>query len=97
MTTKPKLSRREFLTGLLSSAAVISAGPIAKIIPVDEPYGISPMMHALPELQGLRHYIEEMTRHIEHQLLFGNKEWTPMEFYGLNHLMDIEDDHETSA
>lgn len=45
------LSRRSLLTGLLSSAAVIAAGPVAKIVVVDDGFGIGPAMQALPTLE----------------------------------------------
>lgn len=41
------LSRRSLLTGLLSSAAVIAAGPVAKVIPVDDGFGVGPAMQSL--------------------------------------------------
>lgn len=60
------LSRRSLLTGLLSSAAVIAAGPVAKIAVVDDGFGVGPAMQALPARPTLEDYARRV---------LGNSDW----------------------
>lgn len=78
MTTN--LSRRGFLGGLLSTAAVISSGPIARIVPPTEieVYGRSPGMVALEDLK----FLEGMSQKIVQTFIYGNPEWCPTQFTG---------------
>lgn len=72
-----ELSRRGFLAGLLSSAAVIAAGPVAKI----EPYPVSNQL--LPWLTEHQEFMEGLSQQITTTLWYGNAEVSPTQFRGL--------------
>lgn len=69
------LSRRSLLTGLLSSAAVIAAGPVAKVA--------APLREIVGGNQALeRHFLEYMSQSIAQTFWYGNSEISPMQFAG---------------
>lgn len=75
------LSRRSLLAGLLSSAAVIAAGPVAKVIAVDDGFGVGPAMQAL-WINKPNAFLEGMSQSIAQTIWYGNSEVQPLRFTG---------------
>lgn len=82
------LSRRSLLTGLLSSAAVIAAGPVAKVIPVDDPlpFGNSPGLFALEDMEFME-FLEGMTQRVFTTMIYDNLV-SPLQFIGFTPAYD---------
>jgi len=89
------LSRRSLLTGLLSSAAVIAAGPVAKVIPATrgrEVIYLNRTIRTFRDLQELE-FIEGMAQRAVSTFIYGNPDATPRQFTGLTlgePLIDID-------
>lgn len=82
------LSRRSLLTGLLSSAAVIAAGPVAKItspIPVGREY---PWWEHWETQQA--QFLEGMAQRAVQTFIYGNPEILPRQFTGLTPFYDAK-------
>lgn len=84
------LSRRSILTGLLSSAAVIAAGPVVKVaVPIHDGFGVGPAMHGLAAWrQEQEVFLEGLAQRAVTTFIYGNPEVPPLLFTGLAPLFD---------
>ena len=85
------LSRRSLLTGLLSSAAVIAAGPVTKLVP-PIPVGRDYPWFEHWEAEQVK-FLEGLSQRAVSTFIYGNSDATPRQFTGLTlgePLIDID-------
>ena len=80
------LCRRGFLTGLLSTTAMIAAGPIAKVIKTENLIYPIPCSAVQLRLIEDQEFLEGLSQRIATTLWCGNLKVSPMAFTGLRAL-----------
>lgn len=79
------LSRRNFLTRLLSTAAVISAGPVVKVIPAAR--DIVPVGNRFPYWEAEQEkFLEGLSQRALKTIVYGTADTSPLRFTGFRAL-----------